>query len=52
MLGAGAKLAALRAERGGEAALRRRLADRVRSRELPVSLEAAEEVRASGWARR
>ena len=52
VLGAGAKLAALRAEREGESALRRRLADRVRSRELPVSLEAADEVRASGWARR
>ncbi|MGC1853076.1 MAG: hypothetical protein WA687_11620 [Solirubrobacterales bacterium] len=52
VLGADAKLAALRAEREGETVLRRRLADRVRSRELPVSLEAAEEVRASGWARR
>jgi hypothetical protein len=52
VLGADAKLAALRAEREGGAALRRRLADRVRSRELPLSLEAAEEVRASGWARR
>ena len=52
VLGAGAKLAALRAEREGGAALRRRLADRVRSRDLPVSLDAATEVRASGWARR
>lgn len=52
MLGADVKLAALRAEREGGAALRRRLADRVRSGELPVSLEAAAEVRASGWARR
>jgi hypothetical protein len=52
VLGADAKLAALRAEREGGEALRRRLADRVRSRELPVSQEAAAEVRASGWARR
>lgn len=51
VLGADAKLAALRAEREGGAALRKRLADRVRSRELPVSREAAEEVRVSGWAR-
>jgi hypothetical protein len=51
VLGADVKLAALRAEREGAVALRRRLADRVRSRELPVSPEAAEEVRASGWAR-
>jgi hypothetical protein len=52
VLGADAKLAALRAERGGGETLRRRLADRIRARQLPVSLEAAEEVRASGWARR
>lgn len=52
VLGANAKLAAMRAERGGKMELRRRLADRVRSGAVPVSLEAAEEVRASGWARR
>jgi hypothetical protein len=51
VLGADAKLATLRAEREGGAALRRRLANRVRSGALPVSLEAAAEVRASGWAR-
>ena len=51
VLGAGAKLTALRAEREGGAMLRQRLADRVRSGRLPVSEEAAEEVRASGWAR-
>jgi hypothetical protein len=51
VLGAGAKLDALRAERSESSALRGRLADRVRSRALPVSLEAATEVRASGWAR-
>ncbi len=52
VLGADAKLAALRAEREGGEALRRRLADRVRTRQLPVSREAAKEVRATGWARR
>ena len=36
---------------GGEV-LRRRLAERIRSGRLPVSREAAEDVRASGWARR
>jgi integrase len=46
-----AKLTALRAEREAGTELRRRIADRVRSGELPVSREAAEEVRASGWAR-
>jgi hypothetical protein len=51
VLGADAKLAALRAEREGGAVLRRRLADRVRARELPLSREAAEEVRAAGWSR-
>ncbi len=52
LLGADAKLAALRAERDDRTALRRYLADRVRARDLPVSREAADEVRASGWARR
>lgn len=52
VLGAGVRLAALRAQRGDEEALRRRLADRIRSRALPVSREAADEVRAGGWARR
>jgi hypothetical protein len=51
VLGANVKLAALRADQRGRTDLRRRLADRVRSRDLPVSREAAEEVRASGWAR-
>jgi hypothetical protein len=51
VLGARAKLATVRGERQGRAALRRRLADRVRSRELPLSRDAADEVRASGWAR-
>lgn len=52
VLGADAKLAALRTERAGDATLRRRLADRVRSRETLVDREAADEVRAAGWAGR
>jgi hypothetical protein len=51
VLGAHVKLTALRSDRQGRKDLRRRLAERVRSRELSVSREAAEEVRASGWAR-
>jgi uncharacterized membrane protein len=51
VLGASAKLAALRAERGQNAALRERLAARVRLRDVPSDREAADEVRASGWAR-
>jgi hypothetical protein len=51
VLGADAKLAAIRAERDGDAALRRRLADRVRSRALPVDADAADRVRRTGWAR-
>lgn len=51
VLGADVKLAALRAERGETAALRKRLADRVRARQVEVDLNAANEVRASGWAR-
>jgi hypothetical protein len=51
VLGAQVKLAEVRGEREGRATLRQRLADRVRQRELQVSIEAADEVRASGWAR-
>lgn len=51
VLGAGAKLAAIRAQRDGDAALRRRLADRVRSRGVPADVAAADRVRRSGWAR-
>jgi hypothetical protein len=51
VLGAAAKLAALRSERDGEATLRRRLADRVRAREALVDQDAADRVRAAGWAR-
>jgi|SRR5450755_268768 len=52
VLGADAKLAALRAERAETAALRKRLADRVRSRDTRADVDAADEVRASGWVRR
>jgi len=52
VLGANAKLAALRGERDADAALRRRLADRVRSGDTGVDIDAADEVRVSGWARR
>jgi len=51
VLGADVKLAAIRAERKGRTELRRRLADRVRSGTVSVNFEAAEEARASGWAR-
>jgi len=51
VLGAGAKLAALRAERHNDSALRRRLADRVRARETLVDRDAADLVRRSGWTR-
>jgi hypothetical protein len=51
VLGAEAKLASLRADRDDEAELRRRLADRVRSRSVPVDVDAAEQARRTGWAR-
>jgi hypothetical protein len=51
VLGADAKLAALRAERADTAALRSRLASRVRSRRVGIDVDAADEVRAAGWTR-
>ena len=51
VLGAGAKLKAIRSERDSDAAKRRGLADRVRSRATGVDVEAADEVRSAGWAR-
>jgi hypothetical protein len=52
IIGANVKLSELRTARDEMAAGRKRLADRIRSRELPpVDLEAAEEVRRTGWAR-
>ncbi len=51
VLGAGAKLAALRAQREGDAVLLARLAERVRSGGTLVDRDAADLVRRSGWAR-
>lgn len=51
VLGAAAKLASIRAERDADAGLRRRLADRIRSRSLPVDVGAAELARRTGWTR-
>jgi hypothetical protein len=51
VLGAAAKLVSIRAERDSDARLRRRLADRIRSRSLPVDVDAAELARRTGWAR-
>jgi hypothetical protein len=51
ILGAQEKLARVRADRDDAAALRRRLADRIRRREIPADRAAADEVRRAGWAR-
>lgn len=52
ILGAGVKLAELRAQRDDRAARLQRLADRVRARNMPgIDREAAEEVRTKGWVR-
>jgi hypothetical protein len=51
VLGAGVKLDAIRSARDGDVAKRRRLADRVRSRALGADVEAADQVRSSGWVR-
>jgi hypothetical protein len=51
ILGAQEKLARLRGERDETAALRRRLADRVRRRDIPADRAAADQVRRGGWAR-
>jgi hypothetical protein len=51
VLGAQAKLGQLRTQRGDTEALRRELANRIRSGTLPVDRDAADEVRRSGWAR-
>jgi hypothetical protein len=52
VLGASVKLDTIRSKRDGDAAKRRRLADRVRSRAIEVDVAAADEVRSAGWARR
>jgi len=51
VLGARAKLESIRAERAEGAALRRRLAERVRGRAPLADAVAADQVRRSGWAR-
>jgi hypothetical protein len=51
VLGAGVKLEAIRSERVGGVAKRRRLAERVRSRATGADVLGADEVRSSGWAR-
>lgn len=51
ILGAREKLARVRAERDEVAALRSRLADRIRRRDIPADPAAADEVRRAGWAR-
>jgi hypothetical protein len=51
VLGVGVKLEEIRSEREGDAAKRRRLAARVRSRATGADVKAADEVRSSGWAR-
>jgi hypothetical protein len=52
VLGVDVKLATLRALRDDTAALRERLANRVRAHRTGVDRDAADEVRTSGWARR
>lgn len=51
ILGAREKISQLRAERAQGAGLRRRLAERIRLRDVPVEAEAADEVRRRGWSR-
>jgi hypothetical protein len=51
ILGAHEKLARVRAEHDGAVTMRRRLAERVRQRQIPVDPTAADEARRSGWAR-
>ena len=51
ILGAHEKLARVRAEQDDAVTMRRRLAERVRHRRIPVDPAAADEVRRSGWAR-
>jgi hypothetical protein len=51
ILGAQEKLARLRSDQRRQDDLIRRLAGRIRSRDIPVDLDAAAEVRRTGWAR-
>jgi hypothetical protein len=50
ILGVAAKLASIRAEHDSGARLRWQLANRIRSRSLPVDVHAAELARRTGWA--
>jgi hypothetical protein len=51
ILGAHQKAAQLRAQRDDVDARRRRLADRIRRRDIPADRVAADEARRRGWAR-
>ena len=51
ILGAREKLARVHANRDDTVVLRRRLADRIRSRDIPADRTAADEVRRAGWTR-
>jgi len=51
ILGAREKLARVHANRDDTVVLRRRLAERIRSRDIPADRTAADEVRRAGWAR-
>lgn len=51
VLGAEAKLERVRRERSDRAALRSRLAERIRTGSVPGDPDAADEVRRTGWAR-
>lgn len=51
VLGAREKVGRLRSTRAEQLLLRRRLAQRVRDRRVPVEPDAAEDVRRTGWAR-
>jgi hypothetical protein len=51
VLGAEAKVAALRAERARQDAAARSLAEMIRSRDVLVDQAAADEARATGWTR-
>lgn len=51
ILGAQEKLARVCAAQDDAVAMRRRLAERVRRRQIPADRAAADEVRRSGWAR-
>jgi len=51
ILGAHQKVAQLRAAREDTVARRRRLAGRIRARDVPVDRGAADEVRRTGWIR-